>query len=185
MRSPLAGEDGEYIRPDELRASVYERLAEFLPTVRDLEVGPVVENADGTWSYDFEVSSEGLLADFGTVEVLELGSLMSHEVLPLPAEDDPSDTVFLPLQGTQREVYTVTFEGRQAVGITDPVEVANDLGRVRLDTSIDDGTIRIERDFELTSLEVAARQREQIVALRGALRQANGVAIVFGGDEVE
>ena len=185
MRSPLAGEDGEYIRPDELRTSVYERLARFLPDVRDLEIGPIVEDADGTWGYSFQVSSDGLLADFGAVNVLELGSLMPPGVLPLPSEDDPSDTVFLPLQGTHREIYTVTSEDRDVLGITGSIEVVNELGHVRLDTRIDQGAIRIEREFGLTSLEVAAGQRELVVALRGALRQANGVAVVFGGDEVE
>ena len=125
------------------------------------------------------------MADFGAFEVLELGALMSPRALPLPAEDDPSDTVFLPLQGTHREIYTVTFEGRNAVGITDPVEIVNELEYVRLGTAIDRGSITIEREFGLTSLEVAADQREQVVALRGALRQANGVAVVFEDDEVD
>jgi hypothetical protein len=185
MRSPLAGEDGEYIRPHELRASVYERLARFLPNVRDLVVGPVVEYADGTWGYDFEVSSDGLLAEFGAIEVLELGALMSPEVLPLPAEDDPSHTAFLPVQGTHREIYTVSFEGRNAVGVTDPVEIVNEVGHVRLETFVEPGSIRVERELEFSSLEVPARLREQVVALRVALRHTNGAAVVFEKDELK
>jgi hypothetical protein len=179
MRSPLAREDGEYIRPDELRASVYEQLSGFLPDVRDLEIDPVIEEADGTWRYGFEVSSDGLLADFGSVRVLELGSLLSPEILPLPDEDASSDAAFFPLQGTLREVFTVSFDGGRALEITEPLEVVNELGHVRVNTVIDQESIRIERELGLTSLEVPAGQREQVVALRGALRQANGVAVVF------
>jgi len=185
MRSPLEGEDGEYIRSDDLRASLYQRLSGFLSDVRDLEIDPVVEEVDGTWRYGFEVTSDGLLADFGKVKVLELGSLMSPDVFPLPAEDETSDVAFLPMQGTTREVYTVSFAGGAALEITEPFEVANELGHVRVDTLIDQGAIRIERELGMISLEVLAGQREQVVALRRALRQANGVAVVFEVDEVD
>ena len=178
MRLLYTDEQGERFRPERLRENVYERLSDLLPEVRGLEVDAFSDDPDGRWTFGFRASSPALLATFGALGALELGPLLDLEQLPAPAPDS-DEPAHLPMLGIIREVWTIEHEGLRSVGISAPLGVANDHGHVRVVTHREPERTRIEREVGFGALEVAPERRDQVLALRAALRKANSVAAIF------
>jgi hypothetical protein len=144
MRLAYAGEHGEHVRPERLRESVYDLLSGVLPVIGELEVDGVSAQPDGRWTFGFRVSSssDAVLADFGSVRVLELGALLELDELPVPASDS-MESAFLPMLGIIREEWTIEYEGWSSAVLSPPLEVTSEVGHARLETHGEPGRIRM------------------------------------------
>ena len=177
LRRYLESDDGTILGRDELRRRVYRRVAGRNPELQDLSIGEVQQRPDGTWSYEFSYRSSGYLSDFGEFKLLELDTLAPLELLPTSHE--AGEVVFMPLRATLGSVYDLEYDGWRLVTAVESLQIENSVGRVATSLIDQDSGVRLQRSFSLIADQLAEGDLDEVMELRDALRQANGITLVF------
>jgi hypothetical protein len=177
MRRMLEGEARGTIDAKQLRRFVFHDIASTNPEIRGLSIADVREESDGAWAYDVSYESPRGLADFGELKLLELEPVAPIGLVPTPRED--ADVIYLPFRGVFRDSLKLTLDGWRVAGHVGSLKVENALGSVELDVEADETGMRLRRTLTLASNRLPGDKLDEVLEIRNALRQLNGVALIF------
>lgn len=167
---------GQPLSAQQLRSQIYAETARHCGDRFQFEIQPQPDLVPGGYSLRYAYRCPEQLADFGSLRALRLPPLSALDTFRLPVLGENQSTMRMFL-GEINDTYEVTLPsvGRPTAL---PTAVKQSIGSIEVTTTTNGPTITIKRQLTVDKRTIESTDREAILALRQALRQANQIAVV-------